>query len=222
MKVWLAAVVGTKNGAKRTRGAKDAKAAMTAEERRISIINTTTQFVAQHGFWGLRLREIAVAEDMTEAGLLYHFGSKEGLLLAVLDYRDKTDRAALYGRLNVPLPAGGEAIGDDDDFPVGLRDLTIATTERNAGQPEIVRLYTVLEGEALSQNHPAYEYFRNREQWVMREYTRAALNDGAADPERTARQTLAAMDGLQMRWLYDPESIDLADEWKLLVDKILR
>lgn len=197
------------------------KTTMTAQGRRISILNTTTQFVAQHGFWGLRLREIAVAEDMTEAGLLYHFGSKEGLLLALLDYRDKTDRAALYGELGVPMPEGGEAVSDTDPFPVGLRDLTMVTTKRNATQPEIVRLYCVLEGESLSRNHPAYEYFRNREQWVMREYTRAAANDHAADPERVARQALAAMDGIQMRWLHDPEHIDLVEEWRLLIDRIL-
>ncbi|NEG56062.1 TetR family transcriptional regulator [Bifidobacterium sp. SMA15] len=197
------------------------KSTMTAQERRISILNTAAQFVAQHGFWGLRLREIAVAEDMTEAGLLYHFGSKEGLLLALLDYRDKTDRAALYRTLGVPMPSGGEAVGEDDPFPVGLRDLTCATTERNATQPEIVRLYTVLQGEALSENHPAFQYFRDREQWVMREYTKAAANDGCSDPRRTAMQALAAMDGLQMRWLHDRGHIDLAGEWRELIDRII-
>lgn len=197
------------------------KTAMTARERRISIINTATQFVAQHGFWGLRLREIAVAEGVTEAGLLYHFGSKEGLLLAILDYRDRTDRVALYGELGVPMPPDDAPIGEQDDFPVGLRDLTSATVRRNATQPEIVRLYTVLQGEALSESHPAFQYFRDREQWVMREYTKAAANDGCPDPRRTAMQTLAAMDGLQMRWLHDRGHIDLAGEWQALADRII-
>ncbi|PJM74460.1 TetR/AcrR family transcriptional regulator [Bifidobacterium simiarum] len=194
------------------------KKAQAALDRRRSMLDTTARFIAQHGFWGLRLREIAIEQHMTEAGLLYHFKSKEGLLIALLDYRDREDRRALYSRLGIELPESGEIA---ETMPVGLRELTIATAERNADQPEMVRLYTVLQAEALSGAHPAYDYFRDREQWVLREYVSAAEHDGVADPRRVAMDALAAMDGLQLRWLHDVEHIDLVAEWTHLIDVIL-
>lgn len=198
------------------------RAAKSREESMAGIIDATAQLVARDGFWGLRLRDVAQAEGITEAGVLYHFGSKEKLVRAVLDYRDKVDRKALYEQLGVPLPPEDAPIGEDDEFNVGLRDLTDATVRRNVNQPEIVRLYTVLQAEALAPDHPAHTYFADREQWVMREYTRAAANDGAADPLRTARHALAAMDGLQIRWLHDLTHIDLVQEWEFLADHLLK
>lgn len=191
------------------------------EESIAGIIDATSRLVARDGFWGLRLRDVAEAQGITEAGVLYYFGSKENLVMAVLDYRDKVDRKALYQQLGVPIPAQDAPLGDDDEFDVGLRNLTAATVRRNAGQPEIVRLYTVLQAEALTPEHPAHGYFADREQWVMREYTRAATNDNLPDPVRAARQTFAAMDGLQIRWLHDLEHIDLVAEWDAMADQLL-
>lgn len=52
----------------------------------------------------------------------------------------------------------------------------------------MVRLYTLLESEALSKDHPVHEYFEQREINLLKEYTFAAKRDGVARPgtHRTA------------------------------------
>src|ERR1700735_5296025 len=81
---------------------------------------------------------------LTVPGLLRHVESKVGLLIAVLEHRDVEDALSLRAHLGateeeMPLDwATGYPAG------VGLRRLCDATMRRNAIQPEIVRLFTVL------------------------------------------------------------------------------
>ena len=53
---------------------------MSAEDRRKAILETTVSFISQFGFWGFTIRDVAQAQNITEAGLLYYFKSKEQLL----------------------------------------------------------------------------------------------------------------------------------------------
>lgn len=191
---------------------------MSAEGRRSQILDAATLQIADRGFWGLTLREVAAACGITEAGVLHHVGSKDGLLVAVLEHRDLVDNLRLAERLGIPV----ESL-DDDPVPVGLRALCSAFMARNAAQPEIVRLYTVLQAESLNEGHPAYDYFQSREKWATELFSRAAHTDGVAegDVAATAREILAGMDGLQLRWLRDPEGVDLLEMWEDLASRIL-
>ena len=56
------------------------KKRMSAEDRRKAILETTISFISQFGFWGFTIRDVAQAQNITEAGLLYYFKSKEQLL----------------------------------------------------------------------------------------------------------------------------------------------
>jgi AcrR family transcriptional regulator len=93
-----------------------------AEQRRRQIIGAATALVAERGFWGLSLQDVADECGVTVPGLLHHVGSKDGLLIAVLEHRDAEDRRAL-----------------GDPPPADLRRLCAALVRRNATQPEIVR-----------------------------------------------------------------------------------
>jgi AcrR family transcriptional regulator len=186
--------------------------------RRVHILNTTTKFIARHGFWGLTLREVAAEEGITEAGLLYYFKTKEGLLIEVLNYRDAMDRLSVSKQLGLKKPLWGTLA---DKIPIGLKDLSIATMQRNAEQPEIVRLYSVLQGESLSSTHPAHEYFGEREESVLAEFAIAAHRDNVSDPDLTARQVLAAMDGIELRWLQNLDEIDLMADWRAIIDLLI-
>ena len=104
---------------------------------------------------------------------------------------------------------------------LGLKAISTGTVETNAGRPEMVRLYTLLESEALSKDHPVHEYFEQREINLLKEYTFAAKRDGVADPERTALQVLSAMEGLQLRWLNGSHDIDFVGEWKALIGLLI-
>lgn len=92
---------------------------------------------------------------MTEPAVIYHFKNKVGLLIAVLEHRDREDMATFAHSLGVEPE---DMWSGNAQF--GIRDICAALMERNAAQPEMVRLYTVLQGESLNEHHPAYEYYQ--------------------------------------------------------------
>ena len=168
---------------------------MSAEDRRKAILETTVSFISQFGFWGFTIRDVAQAQNITEAGLLYYFKSKEQLLEETLKYADRTNQIAIAEHLGVQSVTG-EVLDDGIAYhcDLGLKAISTGTVETNADRPEMVRLYTLLESEALSKDHPVHEYFEQREINLLKEYAFAAERDGVADPERTALQVLSAME----------------------------
>lgn len=190
---------------------------MSASERLTQILTVSAGLIAERGFRGLTLRDVALECGITEGGVLHHVGTKEQLLVAVLEYRDALDLAQLADLLGVEA----DVFDTGREAPVGLRELCAALVRRNAGQPEIVRLYTVLNGESLDPAHPAHEYFLTRERWALDLFASAAGGAGDAGAERRALQVLAAMDGLQLRWLRDLDGIDLVAEWDAIADRLL-
>ena len=184
-----------------------------AAARRRQIIDVATGLIADRGFWGVSMQDIADRCGLTVPGLLRHMESKVGLLIAVLEHRDIEDARSLRTHLG-----GGEDEVPDDwanggPSGVDLRELCAVTMRRNATQPEIVRLFTVLAAESLAPTHPAHAYFTRRREQATVAY--AALAEHVSDqPELLARQLLAMMDGLQIQWLRNPEATDLTREWE--------
>ncbi|WP_432991389.1 TetR/AcrR family transcriptional regulator [Dactylosporangium sp. CA-233914] len=167
-----------------------------ASQRREQIIAAATALVAERGFWGLSMQDVADECGLTVPGLLHHVGSKDGLLVAVLAHRDAEDSRAL-----------------GEPRPADLRTLCAALVRRNATQPEIVRLFAVLAAESLAPDHPAHDYFAARQRTVLDSL--ATLAKPVCDrPEALARQIMAAMDGLQLQWLRDPAGTDLVAMWR--------
>lgn len=108
-----------------------------------------------------------------------------------------------------------------EEVEVGSLLMQRGVGDGDADRPEMVRLYTLLESEALSKDHPVHEYFEQREINLLREYAFAAERDGVADPERTALQVLSAMEGLQLRWLNGSHDVDFIGEWKAIIDLLI-
>ncbi|HWS39133.1 MAG TPA: helix-turn-helix domain-containing protein, partial [Actinoplanes sp.] len=114
-----------------------------AAERRRQILEMTTRLIAERGFYGLSMQDVADGCGLTVPGMLHHVGSKDSLLVAVLEYRDEQDALSLAGKLGRPvhqLWIEGE---------ITLAEVCTAVVARNVGQPEIVRLFAVLEAESL-------------------------------------------------------------------------
>ncbi|WP_406446416.1 TetR/AcrR family transcriptional regulator [Streptomyces sp. NBC_01613] len=184
-----------------------------AAERRRQIIDITSALVADRGFWGLSMQDVADRCGLTVPGVLRHVGSKTGLLVAVLEHRDVEDARSLRAQLGVgedEVPDEWSAGGPDG---VGLRQLCSATMRRNAQQPEIVRLFTVLEAESLAPSHPAHTYFVKRQKQAIAAFTSLA-RELSERPDSLARHIVAMMDGLQIQWLRAPQTFDLVREWE--------
>lgn len=168
-----------------------------AAQRRRQIIEVASGLVAERGFWGLSMQDVADGCGLTVPGLLHHVGSKDGLLVALLEHRDAEDHRSL---------------SEQQLDGAGLRDLCVALVRRNASQPEIVRLFAVLAAESLAPEHPAHDYFVARQSQALDKFTLLAKN--SSDPEGLARQTIAMMDGLQLQWLRAQDSADLVAMWE--------
>lgn len=191
-----------------------------AAERRKQIIEATGRLIAERGFWGLSMQDVADACGLTVPGLLHHVGSKDGLLVAVLDHRDAQDRRSLAALLGITV----EEAATPGRVP--LREICSALVARNARQPEIVRLFAVLEAESLAPDHPAHDYFAARQRRAVEDFADAIKAEAEPvfpdDAHRLARRIVAVMDGLQLVWLRDPAAVDLVAEWEAAAAVLFR
>ena len=69
--------------------------------RRDQFVAAATDFVLEHGLIGLSLRPLAAALGTSDRMLLYHFGSKDDLVAAVL--RESNDRSIAHVRALPPM-----------------------------------------------------------------------------------------------------------------------
>jgi AcrR family transcriptional regulator len=179
---------------------------LTPDVRREEILTTASQLLAERGFNGITIQEVADAAGMAKSGVLHHFPNKNTLLIELLAYRDKTDMTvAEVASVPYLSPEEGRALIDK-------------VVRRNFERREIVRLYTVLGIEALDPDHPAHEYF-NRRLSDTRELLRSATAVLHDDPELVVLEIIAFLDGLQALWLRD-ESIPFLALWKKFADRL--
>ncbi|MDM4762845.1 TetR/AcrR family transcriptional regulator [Galbitalea sp. SE-J8] len=182
--------------------------------RRREILQAAMEIFGSKGYKNGPLAEIAEQVDMTHAGVLHHFGSKDALLLEVLTYRDETDVQDL---IDQHIPGGIEL----------FRHL-VRTAFANAQRAGIVQAYAVLSGESVTDGHPARAYFENRYR-QLRADVAAAFAEVCA--ERGVTETaliahgsasiLAVMDGLQVQWLLDPTAVDLGAASEFAIEAIV-
>ena len=182
------------------------------EDRREAVLRAAMTVFGQRGYNKGGLVEVAEQAGMTHAGVLHHFGSKEALLIAMLQYRDGEEAAGVPGRAQTEGPA----------FLGHILD----TVAENAGRPGVVQTYTVLSGESVTEGHPAQSYFRSRLSGLRdkiadvlaevsgREADEAEVRDGAS-------ALIAVMDGLQVQWLLDPDAVDMPRIVAGLIDELV-
>ncbi|MCZ2263862.1 TetR/AcrR family transcriptional regulator [Isoptericola sp. QY 916] len=184
-------------------------------ERREEILAAATRVFGSKGYHAGSLVDVAEQVGITHAGVLHHFGSKDKLLWAVLEYRDRVDVEHLEGQ---HIPGG-----------LDLFRHLMTTARINADRRGIVQAYSVLTGESVTDGHPAAAWVTERFTVLRGEIATAllqvALERGVALEEARARSAASAvigvMDGLQVQWLLDPDAVDLAQETAFAIEAIL-
>lgn len=167
----------------------------TGVDRRREILEAAVSVFSREGYRGGSLRDIARSLELSPGAVIHHFGSKEQLLIAVLDIRD-------------------DAVADS--FPNAVRHGLLIDELRkivaaNENQRGLTTLYATLATEAVNPDHPAHDYFVNRYRRILR-----YLEEGIKEEQEQgilpvgqpaislARALLATMDGLQLQWLLEP------------------
>ena len=178
--------------------------------RRRQIVEEAYRRFAVNGYNTSSLREIAAAANVSLSSIQHYFADKEGLLVAVLEYRDQL---------------GADPIGGADRFDRRV----IARAEENRKTPGIIALFSTLAAEAAAETHPAHQYFAERHERLRSEFTREfeALRDAhdlreGVEPESAARLLLSLWEGVQLQWLYAPGAVDPAADLKAFFAVVLR
>ena len=177
------------------------------------ILDAASALFAKHGYRGTSIAAVAERVGITDAGVLYHFKTKEALLLGVLSQ---------YGR----------AV-DEEIASSGARGIRLLRKIREWGvgmerRPEISALLVHLSAEHLTQDGPARRFLQAAYRRELDRYTAAfatAASEGDLradlDPVAEARALIAHLDGIRLQWFLADRSFSMADSVRRYVDDAL-
>jgi AcrR family transcriptional regulator len=174
---------------------------MTPRER---LLDAAVEYVAEHGIGDLTLRRLADALGTSHRMLIYHFGSRTGLLVAVAQEVEERQRRAM-------AELGGEPGATPEDVARSLwRRLT------DPALWPLERSFFELYGRALHGSPDAAPFLEGIvENWIGPASDLAVANGVPADEARAAaRLGLAVVRGLLLDLLAtgDREGVDQAYE----------
>ncbi|NRQ40914.1 helix-turn-helix transcriptional regulator [Nonomuraea sp. NN258] len=189
----------------------------TSQESRELILNAAAELFAAKGYRQTTFADVAELSGISRGSIPWHFGSKEGLLLAVLERSVNTIRAGLHnepvkpGEPGEPGRAGRDGEAEQsgqsgqagfDGMVAGIAALfTLPTT----------KLFVTLLVEALEPGSPIQgRYVEIHE--TLREHCRRALELLPLPPELPAEPLAAAIVGagigVHQQWLLAPDRVD--------------
>lgn len=180
--------------------------------RKAQILDIAIGIIGQRGYYGFTIQDLAEHCGLSNAGLLYHFGSKDQLLVALLQRLEDLEVEVMAPRVDAArraIESGGPAID-------AVMEVFTTILARAAQRPELGRLQTILQAESLYPDHPAHAAIHQREELVLALFAMLAAPFVGA-PHIAARRLLAMMDGLTQQWLRAGQSFDLVGEWDAVV-----
>jgi AcrR family transcriptional regulator len=165
-----------------------------------AILDVTLQLLATRGVHGTSLDAVAEAAGVAKSSVLWHFGSKEELLLRVAEHVfEQVARGPVRQILELPTIAERDEAtwrffsGTLHERPELRRLILYLIFESGEGRPELrERLQQLYRG--------------------IRELYEDGLRGVVPDAEQRRRLAIisvATFDGLFLQWLLDPESVDL-------------
>lgn len=184
-----------------------------ARRTRRAIIDAALERFGTDGFRKTKIADVASDAGVTDAGLLYHFPTKEALLFAVMQAAEASHGRSLHASLL------------DSSAAFALMREWGAVMEQ---EESVTALNTVLSAEHLLDDSRVHDYFSDRYRTVVAAMTSAFEDAQAAgeivpevDPEVEARLMLAAMDGARLQYFYGDGEVSMADLIRNHVDRML-
>jgi AcrR family transcriptional regulator len=147
-------------------------ARMSAEDRKLQILQVAVTLFSQRGFGGTTTKEIAQAAGVSEAMVFRHFATKQELYSEILDHK------ACSGDSMNPEQMVAEALKHKDDRAVFER-LALGALDHHECDPEFQRLllHSALEGHELAEMF--FEKFIRRVYELLGGYITERQRDGA-------------------------------------------
>lgn len=168
-------------------------------ERKATVAQAAFDVVMEVGHDALTTAAVAKRAGMSERTMLYHFPTRDHLLVAALELADEKTADSV-----IATYAAAGAMPKHEWLELMMQQMTaLSVTEDKR-----TRLHVHLAAQAQSPDHPAREYFERNyaravrgvaEQISMRQEVGLAHPD--KDPITVARRVVGAWDGLQAQWL---------------------
>ena len=180
--------------------------------RRERILDVTIQMLAEVGYHGLSMRDVARRVGISHPGVIYHFPTKEALLMAVIQRYEE--------RVNFNL----EEMESLDARELLERFMDLCQVFHD--EPTKGEMECMLAAEASSELHPAHDHFVERDRRlnaIVRHAIEELRDEGvvyaSVDVEQLAYSLVALGTGLHLLWLYNQ---DRYDPRSLLVQSLIR
>lgn len=172
--------------------------------RREAILDAAVDLLAEVGYHGMSLRDVARHVGISHPGVIYHFPSKEALLMSVVQ------------RYETQVGFDLDHLEKLDALPV--LDTLLEVTSRLNENPMIIEVECMMMVEASSEIHPAHDHYMRRSERLLsvlkRVWSRLQQDGKVAateDPTHLAEIHAAVYNGIMIHWLYDRE-FDAAKE----------
>ena len=176
-----------------------------AHRTRESLLDAAVELFATKGSLETTFDAISEASGISRGSIRFHFGSKDGLLFAVVD------RVFAQWEQEVLGPMLGEATG-----PTSFRGAFEAHRDFVRQNEAVGRLFFVLLFEALGPRPDLkprfaelHERFRsNVRTWVQAEQSNGSIRKDV-DLDALTVAILGALGGVHYQWRLDPDNVDL-------------
>ncbi|WP_308534639.1 TetR/AcrR family transcriptional regulator [uncultured Mobiluncus sp.] len=166
--------------------------------RREAILDAAVDLLAEVGYHGMSLRDVARHVGISHPGVIYHFPSKEVLLMSVVQ------------RYETQLGFDLDNLERLDALPV--LDTLLEVASRLNENPMIIEVECMMMVEASSETHPAHDHYMRRSERLLtllkRVWSRLQQDGKVAateDPTHLAEIQAAVYNGILIHWLYDRE-----------------
>jgi AcrR family transcriptional regulator len=185
------------------------------DEMRQAIVAAAIEFYSHNGARRTNLADIAMQVGTSPANILYHFGSKAGLITAMveeLEARRIAEMEPLAERGGVPMLQGLAAYARLTEESPNLAALALMCSVENLGADEPAHQYFLKQGE--------------RDRTMLRKGLQAGMGRGELRPDidldATIEEIRAFMAGAWLIWLLDPGHASLRHLYDGYFSKLIR
>ena len=165
------------------------------EDRRGAMIRAAYRVMARDGVHRVPLQQIATEAGVSKGLLIYHFSTKDGLVLASLEWVLEATEARIRRRL-----------ADSDDPARAISNVIDEVWSDPEANRDFFRFY--LDGVEHQARSPEFDQFADKSRAIMNSFYREVIISGVEagvlevdNPDGAAIQMRALIEGMFLQWL---------------------
>lgn len=169
------------------------------DRRREALLAAAYGLIAEKGLGGLRTRDVVERAGVNISMLHYYFGSKDGLIVAVVEHTREQWRGPdgdhVDGSLRAHLEASSRSFRDDPRLGVVLQELSLHATRDPAARAAFDQIFRDWNARVAD---------------ILRAEQAQGLRPASLDPQRAAIVVTSFVMGARTQLGVDPSAFDFA------------